>query len=88
MLNRPIKIIEFIISLIPIIGSILGVYLTLRDNDTKTELRLKFLEDSQARIERTMQSNYEKLDLKMSNIQDSQTLLRILIENKQNRIGN
>ena len=85
---RPVKLFEVLIALIPIVGSILTVYLNLRDSDIRTQLRLNQIESNYQKLENIIMSNQEKTERKLDAMNDSQTTIRILLENKENRQSN
>lgn len=82
---RPIKLWELLISLTPIIGMIIATYVSLREADTRAELRLNQLESNYQKLESLIISSQDRTDRKLEVIRDEQTTIRVLLENKENR---
>lgn len=80
-MNRPIRLAEAVVSILLFFGGLLSVYLTLRDDSIKAQLRLDQLEVNYKKIELYQ----DKVDLKLDAIRNEQMQQRVLLENKQNR---
>lgn len=84
-MNRPVKLLEVIVSLLPIFASILTVYLTMRDVQAKQEIRLEYLEQNYRQVITTQEKNYQMINDKLDKIIERQNDDRLLIERKADR---
>lgn len=64
---------------------IIATYVSLREADTRAELRLNQLESNYQKLESLIISSQDRTDRKLEVIRDEQTTIRVLLENKENR---